>query len=86
MRAATGRMTQAQTLANVLNVQAKAPQFNYSKARAGARADGNVDWPATKAHNDDFNPEVDGCESFVMTDGSICAWMPASNRYVARAK
>jgi hypothetical protein len=78
-------MTQAQTLTNALNVLAKSPQFNYSKARTGARADGHVDWAATKAHNDDFNPEVDGCESFVMQDGSIAAWMPALNRYVAKA-
>ena len=53
-------MTQAQTLARALNVLAKSPQFNYSKARASARQDGNVNWTATKARNDDFNAEVDG--------------------------
>jgi hypothetical protein len=67
-------MSQAQTLVKALNTLAKLPQFSYTKARATARADGNVDWPRTKAHNPDFNPEVDGCESFVMRDGSVCAW------------
>jgi hypothetical protein len=76
--------TQAQVLARALNVQAKSPQFNYSKARAGARADGNVDWPATKGRNDGFNPEVDGCESFVMKDGSLCEWSSPSNAYLPR--
>ncbi len=77
-------MTHAQTLAQALNALAKSPQFSYTKARAAARQDPNVDWPATKAANDDFNPEVDGCESFVMRDRSVCAWVPASFRYVAR--
>jgi hypothetical protein len=77
-------VTKAQTLAKALNAQTKAAQFNYSKARATARQDGNVDWNKTKALNDGFNPEVDGCESFVMTDGSVCAWMPGSYSYTAR--
>jgi hypothetical protein len=77
--------TQAQTLARALNAQSKSPQFSYQKARAGARGDGNVDWAATKAENEGFNPEVDGCESFVMKDGSVCAWSSPSNAYVAKA-
>ncbi len=77
-------MTQAQPLAQALNVLAKSSQFSYVKARAAARQDANVDWPATKALNADFNPEVDGCESFVMRDRSVCEWMSASFRYVAR--
>jgi hypothetical protein len=79
-------MTQAQTLAKALNPQAKSPQFNYSKARAAARTDGNVDWDATKRRNDDFNAEVDGCETFVMLDGSVCEWSTPSSSYVAKAK
>jgi hypothetical protein len=43
-----------------------------------------VNWPATKRLNEDFNPEVDGCESFVMNDGSVCAWEPGRFRYTAR--
>jgi hypothetical protein len=81
----SGAMTQAQTLARALNALTKTPQFSYSKARAAARQDGNVDWPGTKARNDDFNPEVDGCESFVMRDGSVCAWVPGTYGYVARS-
>jgi len=27
---------------------------------------------------------VDGCESFVLADGSLCAWMPGRFAYVAR--
>ena len=77
-------MTQAQTLARALNVLAKGPQFSYTKARAAARQDANVDWPRTKANNADFNAEVDGCESFVMKDGSICAWAPGTYTYIAR--
>jgi hypothetical protein len=77
-------MTQAQTLARALNVLTKSPQFSYVKARAAARQDGNVDWPRTKAHNEDFNPDVDGCESFVMRDGSLCEWAPGKHVYVAR--
>ena len=77
-------MKQAQALANALNALTKSPQFSYTKARAAARQDGNVDWPGTKARNDDFNPEVDGCETFVMRDGSVCEWIPSSYRYTAR--
>ena len=78
-------MTQAQTLGKALNALAKSPQFNYSKARATARQDGNVNWNATKARNEDFNAEVDGCETFVMNDGSVCAWMAGQFRYAAKA-
>jgi hypothetical protein len=74
----------AQSLCQALNGHAKSSQFSYSKARATARADVHVDWARTKALNADFNPEVDGCESFVMNDGSVCTWMPTSQRYVAR--
>ena len=77
-------MTHAQTLARALNALTKAPQFSYVKARAAARQDGNVDWPQTKAHNADFNAEVDGCESFVMKDGTVCTWMPGTYTYLAR--
>ena len=76
-------MTHAQTLARALNALTKSPQFSYVKARAAARQDGNVDWPRTKAHNEDFNADVDGCESFVMRDGSICEWKPGKYVYVA---
>lgn len=76
-------MTQAHTLARELNKLTKSPQFSYVKARAAARQDGNVDWPRTKARNEDFNPEVDGCESFVMRDGSVCEWTPGRHTYVA---
>jgi hypothetical protein len=31
-----------------------------------------MNWPATKLLNAEFNPEVDGFESFVMDDGSTC--------------
>jgi hypothetical protein len=79
-------MTQAQTLANALNALAKTPQFSYVKARAAARTDGNVDWPRTKARNDDFNPDVDGCESFVMRDGSVCEWIPGRHLYTPRSQ
>jgi hypothetical protein len=79
-------MTQAQTLARALNVLAKSPQFSYVKARAAARQDGNVDQTATKARNDGFNAEVDGCETFVMRDGSVCEWSPATFTYVAKPK
>jgi hypothetical protein len=76
-------VTQAQTLARALNALVKTPQFSYVKARAAARQDAGVDWPRTKAHNADFNPDVDGCESFVMRDGSVCAWAPGKHVYVA---
>jgi hypothetical protein len=78
-------MSHAQTLARALNTLAKSPQFSYTKARAAARQDGQVDWARTKARNDGFNPEVDGCETFVMLDGSICEWLPGSFSYVARS-
>ena len=78
-------MTQAQTLAKALNPLAKSSQFNYSKARAAARKDGNVDWAATKKRNDDFNAEVDGCETFVMLDGSVCEWSTPASSYAAKA-
>jgi hypothetical protein len=77
-------MTHAQTLARALNALTKSPQFSYTKARAAARQDANVDWPRTKAHNADFNAEVDGCESFVMNDGSVCEWAPGKYVYIAR--
>ncbi len=78
-------MTHAQTLARALNALTKSSQFSSSKAKAAARQDPNVDWARTKAHNGDFNAEVDGCESFVMRDGSVCAWMPGRYTYVAQA-
>lgn len=79
-------MTQAQNLVRTLNINAKGPQFTYTKARATARQDGNVDWARTKAHNEDFNPEVDGCESFVMNDRSVCEWSSVSFAYAPKAK
>ncbi len=78
-------MSLATELTKTLNAQAKSPQFNHSKARAAARKHAGVDWNATKARNDGFNPEVDGCESFVMTDGSVCEWSSARNAYAAKA-
>jgi hypothetical protein len=77
-------MSDAQRLAQSLNVVSKKPQFSYQKARAAARGDGRVDWVATKARNADFNADVDGCESFVMLDGSICEWIPGRLGYAAR--
>ena len=77
-------MSQAQALVKALNGLARGPQFSYTKARAAARQDANVDWPQTKARNADFNPDVDGCESFVMRDGSVCEWLPGSFSYAAR--
>jgi hypothetical protein len=84
--ATTGRkhMDDAKRLAVALNAVAKGPQFSNSKARAVARQEPSVNWPATKSRNEDFNPEVDGFESFVMKDASICAWVPGQFRYVAR--
>lgn len=55
------------------------------KHRATARKDGGVDPEATKARNSDFNPEVDGCETFVMKDGSVAQWMPGQQRYSAHS-
>jgi hypothetical protein len=78
-------MTDAQRLAKALNALTKNPQFSYAKARAAARGDSGVDWPATKALNADFNPDVDGCESFVMQDKSVCEWQAGQYRYVARS-
>lgn len=77
-------MNDAQRLAGVLNVVSKAPQFSYKKARASARQDPRVDWDATKELNADFNADVDGCESFVMRDGSVCAWVPGRFAYAPR--
>ena len=77
-------MTQAQGLARELNALAGSSQFSNSKARAAARGHADVDWPRTKAYNGDFNAEVDGCESFVMRDGSRCEWVSGTYRYVAR--
>ncbi len=77
-------MTQAQTLAKALIAASKSAQFSYTKARAAARTNGNVDWNATKARNEGFNPEVDGCETFVMQDGSVCEWVQGRFTYVAR--
>lgn len=77
-------MEDAKKLASALNVLTKSPQFSNAKARAAARQDPSVNWPATKMHNADFNPEVDGYESFVMSDGSICAWVPGQFKYAAK--
>lgn len=77
-------MSDAQRLVKALNEAAKSPQFNYVKARAVARQEQNVDWPATKTRNVDFNPEVDGSESFVMRDGSVCEWKPGQFKYAAK--
>jgi hypothetical protein len=77
-------MKDAQRLASALNAIAKSPQFSYQKARAAARQEPAVDWPATKSRNADFNAEVDGCESFVMRDGSVCEWVPGRFSYAAR--
>ncbi len=43
-----------------------------------------MNWAATKAQNADFNPDVEGFESFVMADGSMCEWMAGQFRYVAK--
>lgn len=76
-------MSDAQRLVKALNELTKSTQFDYVKARAVARQEPAVDWPATKALNADFNAEVDGCESFVMRDGSVAAWKPGQFRYAA---
>jgi hypothetical protein len=78
-------VSDAQRLVSALNEAARSPQFSYVKARAVARQEPNVDWPATKARNADFNAEVDGCESFVMRDGSVAEWQPGRFRYAAKA-
>ncbi|HEY1653566.1 MAG TPA: hypothetical protein VGF86_00465 [Candidatus Tumulicola sp.] len=77
-------MDDAKRLAAALNALVKTPQFSNSKARAAARQEPRVNWPATKRENADFNPDVDGFESFVMADGSTCAWAAGQFRYVAR--
>jgi hypothetical protein len=79
-------MDDAKRLAAALNALIKSPQFSNVKARAAARQDPCVNWPATKLQNADFNPEVDGFETFIMNDGSACAWMPGQFRYVAQAR
>ncbi|MEO6835844.1 MAG: hypothetical protein ABI231_08060 [Candidatus Tumulicola sp.] len=79
-------MDDAKRLAKALNALVTSPQFSNSKARAAARQEASVNWPATKAHNADFNPDVDGFESFVMKDGSTCAWAAGQFRYVAQAR
>jgi hypothetical protein len=76
-------MDDARRLATALNTLVKSPQFSNTKARGAARQEPAVNWPATKKFNEDFNSEVDGCESFVMNDGSICAWKPGQFRYAA---
>jgi hypothetical protein len=76
-------MDDAKRLASALNALVNLRQFSNSKARATARQEPAVDWPATKLHNAEFNPEVDGFESFVMSDGSRCVWMPGRFRYAA---
>lgn len=78
-------MNDAQKLANALNPLTKSSQFSYVKARAAARQEAAVDWPATKLLNEDFNADVDGCESFVMRDGSVCEWVPGQYRYRAKS-
>ena len=80
------KMDDAKKLAAALNILTKSSQFSNSKARAAARQEPSVNWPATKLLNADFNPEVDGFESFVMNDGSTCAWTPGQFRYVARPR
>jgi len=79
-------MDHAKRLASALNALVKSPQFSNAKARAAARQEPAVNWPATKAHNADFNPDVDGLESFLMNDGSACVWSPGQFRYVAQAR
>ncbi|GAC1396801.1 MAG: hypothetical protein NVS2B8_13620 [Vulcanimicrobiaceae bacterium] len=78
-------MTDARTLVTALNALAKKPQFSNSKALATARKDPKVDWTHTRVRNDDFNPDVDGCQSFVMLDGSVAVWSPTSGTYVAKS-
>ncbi len=77
-------MNDAKRLAYALNALTSLPQFSNSKARAAARQEPSVNWPATKMLNAEFNPEVDGFESFAMNDGSTCAWAPGQFRYVAK--
>ena len=79
-------MDDAKRLATALNALTKSPQFSNSKARAAARQEPAVNWPATKSLNAEFNQDVDGCESFVMNDGSVCEWTAGQFRYVARPR
>jgi hypothetical protein len=79
-------MEQAKKLAATLNLLVKERQFSNSKARGAARQDPAVNWSATKELNEDFNPEVDGFESFVMNDGSLCAWQSGQFRYAAQRR
>ena len=79
-------MSDAQRLASALNALVKGPQFSNQKARAAARQEPAVNWPATKALNEDFNPDVDGFESFVMRDGSTCAWVAGQFKYAAQQR
>lgn len=79
-------MEDAKRLAAALNALVKLPQYSNTKARGAARQEPHVDWPATKRLNADFNPDVDGFESFVMSDGSTCAWMAGQFRYAAQPR
>ncbi|MGB6518436.1 MAG: hypothetical protein WBE79_08040 [Candidatus Cybelea sp.] len=76
-------MDDARRLAAALNALVKERQFSNAKARAAARQDPAVNWPTTKVLNEDFNPEVDGFESFAMNDRSVCVWKPGQFRYAA---
>lgn len=76
-------MDDAKRLAAALNLLVKRPQFANSKARGAARQDPAVNWQTTKQLNADFNPDVDGFESFAMNDGSVCVWNSGQFRYVA---
>jgi hypothetical protein len=78
-------MNDARRLAVALNALVNGPQFSNLKARAVARQEPAVNWPATKRLNEDFNSEVDGFESFSMNDGSVCAWKSGQFRYAASA-
>ena len=79
-------MDDAKRLAAALNAAVKSPQFSNSKALAVARKEPAVNWPATKAANAGFNPDVDGFESFTMNDGSTCAWSSGQFRYVPQPR
>lgn len=86
MLGTVSQMDDAKRLALALNALVKSPQFSNAKARAAARQEPAVNWPATKEHNGDFNPDVDGFESFLMNDGTACVWVPGQFRYVAEAR
>lgn len=77
-------MAQAHGLANALNAVARSASFTNTQARATARKHGGVNWAATKRENADFNPEVDGFETFVLEDGSRCMWQPGAAKYAGR--